>query len=75
MDLSLQQEKRNQNKGKTISIIVHSLLIILLFVNFMHPPDPPPGQAGILVSFGEPNIGQGDEVSAPPLESPEEEEP
>lgn len=75
MDLSLQTEKKNQRRGKTISIIVHILLLVLLFINFMHPPDPPPGQAGILVSFGEPNIGQGDEVSAPPLEAPEEEEP
>ena len=75
MDLSVQTEKRNRARGKTISIIVHALLLVLLFINFMHPPDPPPGQAGILVSFGEPNIGQGDEVSAPPLESPEEEEP
>ena len=75
MDLSVQTEKRNETTGKTISIIVHVLLLVLLFINFMHPPDPPPGQAGILVSFGEPNIGQGEEVSAPPPESPEEEEP
>ena len=75
MDLSVQTEKRNAARGKTISIIVHAILIVLLFINFMHPPDPPPGQAGILVSFGEPNIGQGDEVSAPPIESPDEEEP
>ena len=67
MDLSVQTEKRNQARGKTISIIVHAILIVLIFINFMHPPDPPPGQAGILVSFGEPNIGQGEEVSAPPI--------
>jgi outer membrane biosynthesis protein TonB len=75
MDITLKNERKNQNTGKTISIIIHILLVVLLFINFMHPPDPPPGQAGILVSFGEPNIGQGDEVSAPPLESPEEQEP
>ena len=75
MDLSVQTEKKNERRGKTISIVVHALLLVLLFINFMHPPDPPPGQAGILVSFGEPNIGQGDEVSAPPPEAIEEEEP
>ncbi len=75
MDLSLHQEKKNQNRGMTISIIIHSLLIILLFLNLMHPENPPPGQAGILVSFGEPNIGQGDEVSAPPAQAEEEEPP
>jgi len=71
MDISLQQEQKNKNRGMTISIIVHALLVMILFLNLMHPPDPPPGQAGILVSFGEPNIGQGDEVSAPPMEAPE----
>ena len=75
MDLSLHQEKKNQSRGMTISIIIHSLLIILLFLNLMHPENPPPGQAGILVSFGEPNIGQGDEVSAPPAKVEEEKPP
>lgn len=79
MNISVQQElqeQRNKNKGLTVSTVVHILLLMLLLLILIQPPEPPPGQAGILVSFGEPDIGQGDEVSPPPpIESEEDVEP
>jgi TonB family protein len=53
-------EEENRKRGLIFSIIFHALILILLFLPFLSYPDPPPGQEGILVSFGQPNIGQGD---------------
>lgn len=60
------------------SIIMHSLLLLVLFLSVLKYPDPPPGQLGVLVNFGdEPDVGQGEEepapAEAPAVDSPEEE--
>lgn len=54
-------EEKNRNIGRVVSTIVHILLIALLFFNFFTYPDPPPGQEGVLVSFGEPELGMNDD--------------
>lgn len=56
-------EQKNKRTGKVISTIVHSILILLLIFPFMTLPDPPPGQEGILISFGQPDIGSGEELA------------
>lgn len=54
-------EEQNKRKGLIVSLVFHALIIILLLLPLLKYPDPPPGQEGILVSFGQPNIGKGDD--------------
>ncbi|MEL6987110.1 MAG: cell envelope integrity protein TolA [Bacteroidota bacterium] len=54
-------EKKNKRKGLITSLIIHALLLLLLILPFMKFPFPPPGQEGIVVSFGMPEVGSGDD--------------
>lgn len=58
--LNLQEEK-NRKKAMIISGILHLLVLLLALLPLMKYPVPPPGQAGVLVSFGEPDRGSGDD--------------
>lgn len=60
-----QQEKKNSNRGKVISVVVHIGLILLALLPLLHYPDPPPGQEGIVVNLGLPDIGDGDNNAGP----------
>ncbi len=53
-------EKENKRRGLITSIIIHALVLLLAILPLLSYPDPPPGQEGILVSFGMPDIGKGD---------------
>lgn len=59
------QERKNSNRGKVISVIVHIGLILLALLPLLTYPDPPPGQEGILVNLGIPDVGQGDDNAGP----------
>lgn len=62
MDTSLSPtEQKNRTTGKIVSAVIHIILVALLFLNFFTYPDPPPGQEGVLVSFGEPELGMNDD--------------
>jgi len=65
------EEKEDQRRGAITSAIIHSLLILLVLWPFLTPPNPPPGQAGVLVSFAEPDAGEvgGDVPTSPPVSS------
>lgn len=54
------KERKDQQIARWTSIIVHTIIILLLFLPLLKFPIPPPGQEGILVSFGMPDQGQGD---------------
>ncbi|NNE29954.1 MAG: hypothetical protein HKN16_09965, partial [Saprospiraceae bacterium] len=58
-------EIKNQRIGRTISIVLHVVLLLILFLSFLPYQVPPPGQSGVLVSFGEPNQGRNDQRAAP----------
>ncbi len=83
MDASLSiQELKDKRIGKIASFIIHIIFLLLIFYPFMQYENPPPGQAGILVSFGEPDAGEGSNQAekalaeaAPPEETVEEDEP
>jgi len=60
-----QQEQKNKRYGMIISVIFHTLILVLFILPFLTYPDPPPGQEGILVNLGIPDIGQGDENAGP----------
>ena len=61
--------REDRNKGIYFSVGYVLILIIVLFLPFLTYTYPPPGQEGILVSFGMPEVGQGDDL---PDTQPEE---
>jgi colicin import membrane protein len=70
---SFETEKKYQITARSVATVFGIMFLILFFFNLLTYQDPKPGQAGILVSFGQPNIGQGEEVSAPAPAAAEEE--
>lgn len=58
------EEPKNRQRSFVISVSIHVVLLFLLFASFLTFPDPPPGQEGILVNLGLPDVGQGDENAA-----------
>ncbi|MFT7451262.1 MAG: colicin import membrane protein [Patescibacteria group bacterium] len=65
MDTTLYQEEENKKKGLIASVIFHAALVLLCILPLLTFPTPPPGQAGVLVSFGEPDVGQDKEEPGP----------
>lgn len=58
------QEQNNKKRGMRTSIFVHIGLILLALLPLTRYEDPPPGQEGILVNLGIPDVGEGDENAA-----------
>lgn len=56
-----EKERQDQQIARTTSTIIHALILALLFLPLLKFPIPPPGQEGILVSFGVPDQGEGDD--------------
>ncbi len=52
-----QEEQDNQKKGAITSLTAHVTILLIAMLPWMTFPDPPPGPAGVLVSFGEPDQG------------------
>jgi outer membrane biosynthesis protein TonB len=64
-------EKANRDRRyQLLSLLLHLMLILILALPWMQFPDPPPGQEGILISFGDPEMG-GEEASLPEGETRE----
>ena len=60
--------KKDKRNGLLTSMVVHTCVIVLLLMPFLKIPIPPPGQEGILVNLGLPDVGQGEE-NAPASEA------
>lgn len=70
-------EQKDKRKGYTASIVAGVLVLVLIFLPLLKYPTPPPGQEGILVNLGLPDIGQGSEnagPSTPAVDEPIEED-
>lgn len=52
---------KDRKKGLITSLTVHTVLLILALIPLMDYQVPPPGQPGVLVSFGAPDMGSGDD--------------
>lgn len=65
------EEQRNRRRSLLISVGLHLLVIILAILPFLKYPDPPPGQEGVLISFGEPDQGMGDDRPDVQQETPD----
>ncbi len=63
--LVTRKDAENKKKGMMASVVFHVALIMLGILPLLTFPDPPPGQAGILVNLGLPDEGQGDENAGP----------
>lgn len=61
-----QQERNNQRKGAIMSFVFHVALFLLALMPLLTFPDPPPGQPGVAIAFGEIETGQGEVPSSPP---------
>lgn len=59
------QEKVHNRKGRIASIIFGILVIIIMLLPLLTYPTPPPGQEGILVNLGLPDVGDGPENAGP----------
>ncbi|TXB61269.1 hypothetical protein [Phaeodactylibacter luteus] len=72
-----QQDEQHKKRGMMISVAVHVALLMLALLPLLTFPDPPPGQEGILVNLGLPDMGSGDENAGPttPAEVQDEELP
>ena len=57
--------EQNKKRGMMISVAFHVVLIMMALLPLLTFPDPPPGQAGILVNLGLPDEGQGSENAGP----------
>ena len=60
-DIHIVQEREDKRRGMVGSIVVHSLILILVLIPLITFPIPPPGEQGILVSLGMPDVGSGDD--------------
>lgn len=68
-----QNEKKDQQVARVTSFTIHSFLIVLMFLPILHfTVPPPPEQEGILVAFGSPDRGQGNDEPTPRGEQLEE---
>jgi len=77
MDTNDPQEKIHKRRGQIVSAIFGALIILLLLLPLLEYPIPPPGQEGITVNLGLPDIGDGAEnagPSAPAVSEPEPQE-
>jgi outer membrane biosynthesis protein TonB len=60
-------EQRSESRGRMAGALTLLGLIILLFIPLFFHLNPPPGQEGILVNLGLPDMGQGEENAGPSL--------
>jgi membrane protein involved in colicin uptake len=65
------EEQSNRRRGMIISFIAHAVIILLALLPFLQYPEPPPGQEGVLISFGEPDVGEGEDRPDVQQEDPE----
>ena len=61
---------QDRRKAKAYTGVIMMLFLLLLLLPFFSYQNPPPGQPGLLVSFGEPDAGQGSQAAAPPQADP-----
>lgn len=54
-------QEDTKKRGLFISIGIHALLLLIAFLPLMTYQDPPPEKEGILVNFGAPDQGSGDD--------------
>ena len=69
----IKSKKKDRRRGWVTSLTIHAIILLLAILPFMSYQVPPPGQQGVLVSFGAPDMGSGDD--RPDTQQEEEVEP
>lgn len=64
-DVLTLREQENKRKGQIGGGMMLLLLLVLLLIPLFWYQNPPPGQEGIQVNLGIPDIGMGEDLSAP----------
>jgi membrane protein involved in colicin uptake len=64
-DILTVREQENKRKGQLAGGIMFILLVALLLIPLFWYQNPPPGQEGIQVNLGIPDIGMGEDLNAP----------
>lgn len=66
MDAAItRREQENEKKGRLAGGIAFAVIVVLLFLPIIFYQTPPPGQEGILVNLGLPDLGQGTDNAGP----------
>lgn len=73
-DILTAKELENKRKGQLAGGIMFLFLVIILLLPLFWYQNPPPGQEGIQVNLGIPDIGMGDDLNAPIATTTETEE-
>lgn len=73
-DILTIREQQNKRKGQIAGGVMFLFLIIMLLLPLFWFQNPPPGQEGIQVNLGIPDIGMGDDLNAPIATTTETEE-
>ena len=68
------KEQENKGKGQIAGGVMFIFLVIVLLLPLFWYQNPPPGQEGIQVNPGIPDIGMGDDLNAPEATTTETEE-
>lgn len=69
------EAKKDRRKSWLVSLLIHIFLILLALLPLLTFPVPPPGQKGILVNLGQPDVGSGIQRATPPPPAPAPEQP
>lgn len=75
MEEQKERLEENDKKGRKVTVIVHLLLLLCFLFFGLTGPFPPPEEEGILISFGQPNVGSGKvqpttKTNPPPVSKP-----
>jgi outer membrane biosynthesis protein TonB len=73
-DILTIKEQQNKRKGQIAGGLMFLFLIIMLLLPLFWFQNPPPGQEGIQVNLGIPDIGMGEDLNAPMATTTETEE-
>jgi outer membrane biosynthesis protein TonB len=69
------EAQKDKRKSWLISLFIHIFLMLLALLPLLTFPVPPPGQKGILVNLGQPDVGSGTQRATPPPPAPAPERP
>lgn len=73
-DILTIKEQQNKRKGQIAGGIMFIFLVIVLLLPLFWYQNPPPGQEGIQVNLGIPDIGMGEDLNAPEATTTDTEE-
>lgn len=59
--MSVTKEIKYKNNGRVWAGLILGIALVLFLMNIFEKQNPPPGQPGVLIAFGEPDLGMNDD--------------